>query len=99
MLIYLFWKEITSFAISAIIGNMVGSFIVGFGVWAYSQFLTLPMIMGEQLPITAAIMWFTWTFANQMPFLLVIAPPIINAIHRALFSRVPLSPMIPERLD
>lgn len=99
ILIYLFWKEITSFTISAIIGNTVGSFIVGFGVWAYSQFLTLPMSMGEQLPIATAIIWFTWTFANQMPFLLVIAPPIITAIQRALFSRVTLSTTIPERID
>jgi hypothetical protein len=82
ILAYLKWRELTSFMTSSVLGNAVGSLIVGFGVWTYSQFFTLPMTMGENLPIMAAVTWFTWTFSNQMPFLLVLAPPITKAVWR-----------------
>ncbi|MEM3607787.1 MAG: hypothetical protein QW238_02865 [Candidatus Bathyarchaeia archaeon] len=79
LLVFQRWREVSSFTVSTVLGNALGSLIVGFGVWGYSQFFTLPMTMGKSLPVIAALTWFTWTFSNQMPFLLILAPPIVKA--------------------
>jgi hypothetical protein len=76
------------FALASIVGNAVGSAIVGLGVWAFSQFLILPLNYGHQLPFTAAMIWFAWTFTNQMPFLLAFCPPILKTCYRAFPSLV-----------
>ncbi len=76
------------FAVASIVGNAVGSAIVGLGVWLFSQFFILPMNYGHDLPLTAALIWFAWTFTNQMPFLLAFAPPILKACYKAFPSFV-----------
>jgi hypothetical protein len=81
-----FWPRWRSYAIGSIVGNACGSAIVGVGIWAFSQFFVLPGNMGYQLPTSAAIIWFVWTFSNQMPFLLIFGPPILNACYRAFPS-------------
>jgi len=83
-----FWTEWGGFAVASIIGNAVGSGIVGLGVWLFSQFFVLPMNQGYELPFTAALIWFAWTFTNQMPFLLAFGPPILKACYRAFPSFV-----------
>jgi hypothetical protein len=80
------------FALASIVGNAVGSAIVGLGVWLFSQFLILPKNLGHQLPFTAAMILFAWTFTNQMPFLLAFGPPILKACYRAFPSRVRKTP-------
>ncbi len=85
ILIFLFekyWPKWKNFALASIIGNGVGSAIVGFGVWAFSQFLILPGSLEHDLPFTASLIWFTWTFSNQMPFLLALCPPILKVCFR-----------------
>jgi len=86
-----FWPRWRSYAIGAIVGNACGSAIVGVGIWAFSQFLVLPSNMGYQLPLSAAVIFFVWTFSNQMPFLLIFGPPILNACHKAFPSLTKLS--------
>ena len=81
------WREVASFTVSTVLGNVLGSLIVGFGVWGYSQFFTLPMTMARNLPVVAALTWFAWTFSNQMPFLLILAPPIVKAVWRSAQAR------------
>jgi hypothetical protein len=81
-----FWPRWRSYAIGSIIGNGCGSAIVGAGVWAFSQFFILPSNAGYQLPASAAVIYFVWTFSNQMPFLLIFGPPILNACYRAFPS-------------
>ncbi len=81
-----FWPKWCSFTVGSILGNGVGSAIVGFGVWAFSQFFLLPGGMGSQLPLSASLIWFVWTFSNQMPFLLIFGPPILDACSRAFPS-------------
>lgn len=77
-----FWPHWKSFALASIIGNVAGSAIVGFGVWAFSQFFILPGTIDHELPIMTSLIWFTWTFSNQMPFLLVFCPPILKVCFR-----------------
>jgi len=75
-----------SYALGSIVGNATGSAIVGLGVWAFSQFFLLPGGMGSHLPLSASLIWFVWTFSNQMPFLLIFGPPILSACVRAFPS-------------
>jgi uncharacterized membrane protein len=81
-----FWPRWRSYAIGAIIGNACGSAIIGFTLWAMSHFFTLPLNLGRQVPLYAAAVWFLWTFSNQMPFLLILVPPILDACYRAIPS-------------
>lgn len=81
-----FWPRWRSYAIGAIIGNACGSAIIGVTLWAMSQFFTLPLNLGRQVPLYAGAVWFLWTFSNQMPFLLILVPPILDACYRAIPS-------------
>jgi len=73
------WK---SFEVASMIGLLVGSTIIGFTVWAFSQYFMLPS--GEmQLPLYASLVWLVWTFATEIPFLVVLGPPIIEACYKA----------------
>ena len=81
-----FWPKWRSYAIGAVIGNACGSAIIGLTLWAMSQFFTLPLNLGRQVPLYAAAVWFLWTFSNQMPFLLILVPPILDACYRAIPS-------------
>jgi len=64
-------------------GLMLGSLIIGFGVYAYSQFFTLPT--GERgLPLAAALLWFLWTYVTEIPFLVALVPPAARAVRRVM---------------
>ena len=80
------WPKWRGFVIGAIAGNALGSAIVGIGVWGFSQFFVLPNL-GHKLTSMTALIWFAWTFSNQMPFLLLMVPPILEACRRAFPSR------------
>ncbi|MEM4853427.1 MAG: hypothetical protein QXQ60_07655 [Thermofilum sp.] len=63
-------------------GLLVGSAVIGAGVWAFSQFFMLPT--GESsLPLTAAAAWFVWTYFTEVPFIAVLTPPIVRALRHA----------------
>jgi len=82
------WSRWRSFELASTIGLLVGSTIIGFTVWAFSQFFMLPS--GEmQLPLYASLIWLVWTFATEIPFLIVLGPPIIEACYRAFPSLKP----------
>ena len=75
----------SSYHVACTLGLLLGSTIIGLGVWAYSQFFVLPKAVGGgfRLPIWAALWWFTWTFLTEIPFMLVLGPPIVEACLRA----------------
>jgi len=35
------------------------------------------------LPIYASVVWFIWTYATEIPFLIVLVPPIMKACYAA----------------
>jgi len=80
-----FWSEWGSYGIGSILGLGIGSTIIGFVVWSYSQFLVLPATVGGgfQLPLYVAFIWLVWTFATEIPFLILLGPPILKACYRA----------------
>jgi len=76
------WK---SYHLACTFGLLLGSAVIGVGVWAYSQFFVLPKAVGggSGLPLWAALVWFIWTFLTEIPFMLVLGPPILEACLRA----------------
>jgi len=76
------WPDWRSVGIASIIGLSVGSAIIGLGVWGFSYLFPLPT--GETaLPFQAAVSWFIWTYATEIPFLVALVPPILKASYIA----------------
>ncbi|MEM2110668.1 MAG: hypothetical protein QXX08_02185 [Candidatus Bathyarchaeia archaeon] len=86
------WLDWRSYGIASVLGLGVGSAIIGFGVWAYSQFFILPPVLGGgfQLPLYVAFIWLIWTFATEIPFLVILGPPILKACFKAFPSLNPI---------
>ncbi|MEM2098566.1 MAG: hypothetical protein QXU99_02300 [Candidatus Bathyarchaeia archaeon] len=74
-----------SFEVASVVGTTIGSAIIGIGVWAYTQLFTLPAAIGgaTNLPYYAGLILFSWTFATEIPFLVVMVPPIAEACYKA----------------
>jgi len=81
------FKEWRTYILAASASLMVGSFIVGFGVWLFSQCFVLPT-GSHNLPLMAAVIWFIWTYATEIPFLIAFVPPIIWALRQAGWGHV-----------
>jgi uncharacterized membrane protein len=80
------WKpEWKTYGLGAVIGLLVGSAIIGFTLWGYSQILPLPLTTGYErnAPIYASLFWMVWTFATEIPFLVTIVPPVVKICYRA----------------
>jgi hypothetical protein len=78
------WKEWRSYAISAVVGQAVGAGLLSVTVWAVSplflSFFGAPLAASLVFPI------FVWTFATELPFILLAGPPIIKVCYRAFPS-------------
>jgi len=79
------WK---SYEFASVVGLGVGSAWIGFGLWAYSQVLPLPLALGweRNAPFYASFLWLVWTFATEIPFLVTLGPPILKACYKAFPS-------------
>lgn len=80
------WKpEWKSYGLASVAGLFVGSAIIGFGLWGYSQVLALPLTTGfeRNAPFYASFFWLVWTFATEIPFLVAIVPPVAKICYRA----------------
>jgi uncharacterized membrane protein len=79
------WPEWRNYELGSVLGLLVGSTIIGLVVWAYSQIFVLPTAVGGgfKLPFYAALIWLVWVFATEIPFLILLGPPIIKACQRA----------------
>lgn len=78
------WKEWKSFTVGAVIGQSLGAAIIAVGVWGYSQLFFSPTGY-IKAPIDASLIpiIFVWTFATEIPFILLVAPPIIKVCYLA----------------
>jgi uncharacterized membrane protein len=78
------WPEWRNFGVGSVTGLGVGSAIIAIAVWAYSQVFFSPTgyfkapISSSFIPII-----FVWTFATEIPFILLLGPPIIRACYKA----------------
>jgi len=79
-----FWPEWRNYGVGSIIGLGLGSTMIAIVVWAYSQVFFSPTgyfkapISSLFIPII-----FVWTFATEIPFILLFGPPIIKACYKA----------------
>ena len=76
------WKN---YGLASVVGLLVGAAIIGFGLWVYSFLLPLPKSvgLGSNAPFYASFIFFVWTFATEIPFLVAIVPPIVKICYRA----------------
>ncbi|MDH5448814.1 MAG: ECF transporter S component [Candidatus Bathyarchaeota archaeon] len=85
-----FWPKWRNFGIASIIGLGVGSSIIGVVLWIYSQLFFSPTgIFTSPVPTYFILLWFVWTFATEIPFIMVLGPPIIKATYKAFPSLQP----------
>lgn len=78
------WKEWRSYAIGAVIGQAVATCLLSVTVWAVS-----PLFLSYfGTPFAASFIFplFVWTFITELPFILLVGPPIIKACYRAFPS-------------
>jgi hypothetical protein len=73
------------YGIGSVVGLIVGSAIIGAGIWLYSQVFVLPAVIGGgfELPYYSALILFVWTFITEIPFLVILGPPILEACYKA----------------
>lgn len=85
-----FWQEWRSYVVGSVIGAGIGSTIIAVVVWTYSQLFFSPTgyfkapIASSFIPII-----FVWTFATEIPFILLVGPPVIKACYKAFPSLKP----------
>jgi hypothetical protein len=85
------WPAWRSYGLGSIVGLGVASAMIGIGVWVYSHLFVLPAVVSEtsNLPLSTAAVWFIWTFATEIPFLITLGPPILKACYKAFPSLAP----------
>ena len=73
------------YLIAATFSLLVGSAIIGIGVCAWSQFFLLPGAKElSPMPIFAAWSTFLWTFISEIPFLLILVPPMVETAKKII---------------
>jgi hypothetical protein len=76
-----------NFEAAASIGLGIGSIIIGLGIVAYSLFFTLPAVVGKgPLPTSVIYAATTFTYLSEIPFLVLLTPPIVAACRAAFPS-------------
>ena len=79
-----YWPEFKAFGIGAIIGQGIGAAIVSIGVWGYSQLFFSPTnYFTSAIPATFVPLIFVWTVVTEIPFVLLLSPPIIKVCYLA----------------
>ncbi len=87
-----YWSEWKNYVVGSIIGLGVGATIVSTTVWAYSQIFFSPEgYFHSPIGSTFIPLIFVWTFATEIPFILLLGPPIAKVILKAYPSLKPKS--------
>jgi hypothetical protein len=79
------WPEWRSYSIGSIIGQGVGAAILSVMLWLYTQ-LFFSTIFPVPLQASLIPVIFIWTFATEIPFVLLVGPPVIKACYAAFPS-------------
>jgi hypothetical protein len=79
--------NLKKYVMAAIISLLIGSAIIGIGIYLWSKLFLLPGA-AEISPMSIAAAWstFVWTFISEIPFLLFLVPPIVEAAWKAIPS-------------
>jgi uncharacterized membrane protein len=76
-------KKWASYELGSVVGLIVGSLIIGVMVPVYAALFAPESTIFPALTDAGILALFTWTFVTEIPFLLVLGPPIIGAIYKA----------------
>ncbi len=69
------------YIVSATLGLLVGSIIIGLGLFLWSQAFPLPFTTNiTPLALEAIFSISLWTFVSEIPFLYLLVPPLVKAI-------------------
>ena len=76
-----------SYEVGCMIGLLIGSAIIGTMVPVFSQMFIMPGNT-ELTPLTvsAGLWYLIWTFASEIPFMIILGPPILEACYNAFPS-------------
>lgn len=66
---------LVTFACSS--GLLLGSIIIGIGVWLFSQYFILPG-GGKALPVDAILLWTLWVYITEIPFMVWLTPITVH---------------------
>jgi len=78
------WPEWKNYGVGSVTGLGIGSAIIAIVVWAYSQIFFSPQgYFKNPIPSSFIPIIFVWTFATEIPFILILGPPIIKACYKA----------------
>jgi len=81
------WAQWRSFAVGSVIGQALGAALLSVSLWAYSQVFASPTgYIKSSIAATFIPIVFVWTFATEIPFVLLVGPPIIKACYKAFPS-------------
>ncbi|MBS7632299.1 hypothetical protein KEJ15_01580 [Candidatus Bathyarchaeota archaeon] len=85
-----FWPKWRNYGAGSVLGLSVGSVIIAVTVWAYSQVFYSPTAYFKA-PVPAIFMpvIYIWTFATEIPFILLLGPLILEACYKAFPSIKP----------
>jgi len=79
------WPEWRSYSVGTIIGQGVGAVVLSVMLWLYTQlFFSTLFPTPLQASLIPAI--FIWTFATEIPFVLLVGPPVVKACYNAFPS-------------
>jgi hypothetical protein len=77
------WKEWRSYAIGSVVGLALGAVFLSVLVWIVSPYFVNDYFTSGPLAAIYVPSLFIWTFATEIPFVLLVGPPIIKACYRA----------------
>jgi uncharacterized membrane protein len=81
------WPEWRSYSVGSVIGQGVGAAFLSIAVWGYSQlFFSASGYFKTPLQASLIPAIFIWTFATEIPFVLLVGPPVIKACYNAFPS-------------
>jgi len=80
------WK---SFETGCVLGLAIGAAWIGITLVIYSIFFSLPLTFepfAKNAPLYAGALWMVWTFCSEIPFMILLGPPILEACYNAIPS-------------
>lgn len=79
LIISKYWPEFRSFGIAVVISQSIGAAMVALAVYGYSQlFFGSGQYFSSPVPAAFVPIVFVWTFVTEIPFVLLISPPLIK---------------------
>jgi uncharacterized membrane protein len=81
------WQQWRSYAFGSVIGMTAGAALLSISYWGYSQFFFEPTgYVTAPLAASFVPILFVWTFVTEIPFVLLLGPPVIKACYKAFPS-------------